>query len=113
MELISIFLLLGPGILMWKLESGGNLSDCEMICKMILKTIFYNFVVLICSYLILTCLEGYIYVNFSSDYIESMPNSIFNIGFVWKYAVLSCAVAVLGAFGIRLYRGIKAKRSIK
>ena len=72
MELITVFLLLGPGILMWKLEGECQLSTKEEIIKMVLKIIFNNFLILVLSYFVLTLIYGYMAVNLSSEYIEGV-----------------------------------------
>lgn len=113
MVLITVFLLLGPGILMWKLEGDCDLSTRESIIRMVLKLIFYNFVILMLSYMVLTMIYGYMAVNLSAVFIEGVGNSIFNISFVWKYGMLSCVFAVILGMGIRLYNKIKNKRSHK
>ena len=110
MELITVFLLLGPGILMWKLEGDCKLSTKEEIIKMVLKIIFNNFVILMLSYMALTMMYGYMAVNLSSEYIEGVGNSIFNISFVWKYGVMSCTFAVLLAIMERVFEKCKSKR---
>lgn len=107
MELITVFLLLGPGILMWKLEGDCQLSNKEEIIKMILKIIFNNFIILILSYLVLTMIYGYMAVNLSSEYIEGVGNSIFNISFVWKFGMMSCAFAVVLAVVMRVIKKFK------
>lgn len=113
MELITVFLLLGPGILMWKLEGDCELSTRESIIRMILKLIFYNFIILMLSYFVLTMMYGYMAVNLSSVYVEGVGNSIFNISFVWKFGMMSCAFAVILGVGIRIWNKIMAKRSGK
>ena len=110
MELITVFLLLGPGILMWKLEGECQLSTKEEIIKMVLKIIFNNFLILVLSYFVLTLIYGYMAVNLSSEYIEGVGNSIFNISFVWKYGVMSCAFAVVLAIAERIFEKCKNKR---
>ena len=111
MELITVFLLLGPGILAWKLEGDCQLSTKDEIIKMVLKIIFYNSVVLILSYMLLTIIYGYMAINLSSEYIEGVGNSIFNISFVWKYGVMSNAFAVMLAIIMRVLK--KFRRSHK
>lgn len=113
MELITIFLLLGPGILMWKLEGDCDLSTKESIIYFVLKLIFYNFIILILSYFVLTLIYGYMAVNLSSVYIDGVGNSIFNISFVWKFGVMSSAFAVVLGLGSRLYKKNKFKRNRK
>ena len=111
MELITIFLLLGPGILMWKVEGDCDLSTKESIIRFVLKLIFYNFIILILSYFVLTLIYGYMAVNLSSVYIDGVGNSIFNISFVWKFGVMSCAFAVVLGLSSRLHNKIKSKRN--
>lgn len=113
MELITVFLLLGPGILMWKLEGECGLSSREDIIRMILKLLFNNFVILMLSYMVLTIIYGYMAVNLSSVYVEGVGNSIFNISFVWKFGMLSCAFAVVLGLGKRIGKKLMAKRSTK
>lgn len=113
MELITIFMLLGPGILMWKVEGDCDLSTRESIIRLILKLIFYNFVINMLSYMVLTMIYGYMAVNLSGTFIEGVGNSIFNISFVWKYGMLSCAFAVVLGAGIRFFNKIKDKRKSK
>lgn len=113
MELIAVFLLLGPGILMWKLDGECELSTKEEIIQMILKLIFNNFVILMLSYMILTMIYGYMAVNLSSTYVEGVGNSIFNVSFVWKYGMLSCALAVVLSVGKKIFRKIFKRRSHK
>lgn len=113
MELITVFLLLGPGILMWKLEGDCQLSTREEIIKMVMKVIFYNFVIMMLSYMLLTMIYGYMAVNLSSVYVEGVGNSIFNISFVWKYGMMSCAFAVVLAIAKRIVQKIIGKRSQK
>jgi len=113
MELIAIFLLLGPGILMWKVEGDCDLSTRESIIHMVLKLIFYNLVILMLSYFTLTRIYGYMAVNLSSTHIEGVGNSIFNISFVWKFGAMSCAFAVILGLGMRGWKSIVAKRSRK
>lgn len=113
MELITVFLLLGPGILMWKLEGDCELATREEIIRMVLKLIFYNFIILMLSYFVLTMMYGYMAVNLSSVYVEGVGNSIFNISFVWKFGMLSCAFAVVLGVGKRMWSKLKAKRSGK
>lgn len=113
MELIAVFLLLGPGILMWKLEGDCELPTCQSVIYMILKLIFYNFVILMLSYMVLTMIYGYMAVNLSSTYVEGVGNSIFNISFVWKFGMLSCAFAVVLGAAKRVWNRHRAKRSSK
>lgn len=113
MELITVFLLLGPGILMWKLEGDCELSTREDIIRMILKLILYNFMILMLSYMVLTMIYGYMAVNLSSVYVEGVGNSIFNISFVWKFGMLSCAFAVVLSLGKRMGKKFMEKRSSK
>lgn len=113
MELISIFLLLGPGILMWKVEGDCDLSTKESVIHLILKLIVYNFVILMLSYFVLTLIYGYMAVNLSSTHIEGVGNSIFNISFVWKFGAMSSAFAVVLGLGMRVLNRIMAKRSRK
>lgn len=113
MVLITVFLLLGPGILMWKLEGDCDLTTRESIIRMLLKLIFYNFIILMLSYMVLTMIYGYMAVNLSAVFVEGVGNSIFNISFVWKFGMLSCAFAVIMGLGIRWYNKIKNKRSRK
>lgn len=113
MELITVFLLLGPGILMWRLGGDCQLSTREAIIKMILKIIFNNFVILMLSYMVLTMIYGYMSVNLSSVYVEGVGNSIFNISFVWKFGLMSCVFAVALAMAERVFNIIKRKRSQK
>ena len=111
MELITVFLLLGPGILMWWLEGDCQLSTREEIIKMVLKIIFNNFVILMMSYMALTMMYGYMAVNLSAEYIEGVGNSIFNISFVWKYGVMSCAFAVMLTIIKKVYHKCRNKRN--
>lgn len=113
MELITVFLLLGPGILMWKLEGNCQLSTREEIIKMVMKVLFYNFVIMMLSYMLLTMIYGYMAVNLSSVYVEGVGNSIFNISFVWKYGMMSCGFAVVLAVAKRVVEKIIRKRSQK
>ena len=109
MELITVFLLLGPGILMWWLEEDCQLSTREEIIRMILKILFNNFVILMLSYMTLTMIYGYMAVNLSSEYIEGVGNSIFNISFVWKYGIMSCGFAVMLATIKKLFKKYKGR----
>lgn len=113
MELITVFLLLGPGILMWKLEGDCELATKESIIRMVLKLIFYNFIILMLSYFVLTLIYGYMAVNLSDVYVEGVGNSIFNISFVWKFGMMSCAFAVILGVGARLWNKRLEKRSGK
>lgn len=113
MELIAVFLLLGPGILMWKLEGDCELATKEAVIRMVLKLIFYNFIILMLSYFVLTLIYGYMAVNLSSVYVEGVGNSIFNISFVWKFGMMSCAFAAVLGLGLRVWNKIMAKRSRK
>jgi len=113
MELITVFLLLGPGILMWKLEGDCRLSTKEEIIKMILKILFNNFVILMLSYMVLTMIYGYMAVNLSGEYIDGVGNSIFNISFVWKFGMMSCGFAVVLAMAKRVFEKFKSKRGQK
>ena len=113
MELITVFLLLGPGILMWKLDGECQLSTREEIINMVLKVIFNNFVILMLSYMLLTMIYGYMAVNLSAVYVEGVGNSIFNISFVWKYGMVSCAFAVILSIVKRIIGKIIRKKSQK
>lgn len=113
MVLITVFLLLGPGILMWKLGEDNDLSSGAALVRMILNLIFDSFVILMLSYLTLTLIYGYMSVNLSAVYIEGVGNSIFNISFVWKFGMLSSAFAVVIALGKKLLKKVIAKRSRK
>ena len=113
MELITFFLLLGPGILMWKIEGDCELSTRESIIHMLLKLVFYNFMILLLSYFALTCIYGYLAVNLSDVLIEGVGNSIFNVSFVWKFGAMSCAFAVVLGIGMRVMKRVMAKRSHK
>lgn len=113
MELITIFLLVGPGILMWKLEGDCELPTLESIIHMVLKLVFYNFIILLLSYFALTCMYGYLAVNLSDVLIEGVGNSIFNVSFVWKFGAMSCAFAVVLGIGMRFLKKYMAKRSHK
>lgn len=110
MELISVFLLVGPGILMWKLDGECELSTKEDIIRMILKLIFNNFVILMLSYMTLTMIYGYMAVNLSSTYVDGVGNSIFNVSFVWKYGMLSCALAVVLSVGKKVFGKMTKKK---
>ena len=98
---------------MWKLEGDCELSTREDIIRMILKLIFNNFIILMLSYMVLTMIYGYMAVNLSSVYVEGVGNSIFNISFVWKFGMLSCAFAVVLSLGKRMWKKFMAKRSAK
>lgn len=113
MELITVFLLLGPGILMWKLEGNCQLSTREEIIKMVMQVLFNSFVIMMLSYMLLTMIYGYMAVNLSSVYVEGVGNSIFNISFVWKYGMMSCAFAVALAMIKRAIEKIIRKRNQK
>lgn len=113
MELITVFLLLGPGILMWRLAGETQLSTREEIIKMVMKVIFYNFVIMMLSYMLLTMRYGYMAINLSSVYIDGVGNSIFNISFVWKYGMMSCAFAVILAMIKRVIKKMTGKRRPK
>lgn len=104
MELITVFLLLGPGILMWKLSEDKDLDSVAAIIRMILTLVFDSFVILMLSYFTLTCIYGYMAVNLSGVFMEGVGNSIFNISFVWKFGVMSCAFAVVLSGGKRLWK---------
>jgi len=113
MVLITVFLLLGPGILMWKLGDDQDLSSGTAIIRMLLNLIFDSFVVLMLSYLTLTLIYGYMAVNLSAVFIEGVGNSIFNISFVWKFGMLSCGYAAAISLGKRLWKRFMKKRSRK
>lgn len=113
MVLITVFLLLGPGILMWKLGEDKDLSSWTAALRMLLNLIFDSFVVLMLSYFTLTMIYGYMAVNLSAVFIEGVGNSIFNISFVWKFGVMSCAYAIAITLGKKLFKKFMAKRSRK
>lgn len=113
MELITIFMLLGPGILLWWLDGDCDLSNGAAMIRMLLKLIFNNFVILMLSYMVLTMMYGYMAVNLSGEYVEGVGNSIFNISFVWKYGMLSCGIAVALHVVKRIWTKITSKRKHK
>ncbi len=110
MEMVSFLLLIGPGVLSWKVYSGLACKQSENWLSTLLTVLADSLVILIAAYAVSSFLYGNQPVSFSSEYIPEMEKSIYRLSFVWKYGMLSSAIGVGLAVGKLCLCTLKRRR---
>lgn len=96
MVCVIILLLLVPGMLVWKIADGRELSGCREIAGALVDWLIHDLVVACAVYTLFFVLKGPVSISFSVVYPEEeVYYSIYDIGFVFQYAALALAVAVV------------------
>ncbi len=96
MVCVIILLLLVPGMLTWKIADGRELSGCREIAGALVDWLIHDLVVVCAVYTLFFVLKGPVSISFSAAYPkEEVYYSIYDIGFVFQYAALALAVAVV------------------
>lgn len=105
MVCVIILLLLVPGMLVWKIADGGELSGCREIAGAFVDWLIHDLVVACAVYALFYLLKGPVSISFSAAYpSEEVYYSIYDIGFVFQYAVMDLAVAAVLGGAERLVR---------
>lgn len=96
MVCVIILLLLVPGMLVWKIADGRELSGCREIAGAFVDWLIHDLVIACAVYTLFYVLKGPVSISFSAAYpAEEVYYSIYDIGFVFQYAALALAVAVV------------------
>lgn len=96
MVCVIILLLLVPGMLAWKIADGRELSGCREIAGALVDWLIHDLVIACAVYTLFFVLKGPVSISFSAAYpVEEVSYSIYDIGFVFQYAALALAVAVV------------------
>lgn len=96
MVCVIILLLLVPGMLVWKIADGGELSGCREIAGACVDWLIHDLVIACAVYALFYVRKGAVSISFSTAYPnEEVYYSIYDIGFVFQYAVMALAVAVI------------------
>ena len=96
MVCVIILLLLVPGMLTWKIADGRELFGCREIAGALVDWLIHDLVIACAVYTLFYVLKGPVSISFSAAYpAEEVYYSIYDIGFVFQYAALALAVAVV------------------
>lgn len=96
MVCVIILLLLVPGMLTWKIADGRELSGCREIAGAFVDWMIHDLVIACVVYMLFYVLKGPVSISFSAAYpVEEVHYSIYDIGFVFRYAALALAAAVV------------------
>lgn len=94
MVCVIILLLLVPGMVVWKIADGRELSGCREIAGAFVDWLIHDLVTACAVYALFYVLKGPVSISFSAAYpAEEVQYSIYDIGFVFQYAALALVVA--------------------
>lgn len=97
MACVVMLLLLVPGILAWEIAGGGELKGWKDLCRTAAGWLVNDLIIVCLVYAALYVLKGVHTVSFSTRYLgEEVYYSVYDISFVFQYAVL----ALLSAAGL-------------
>lgn len=96
MIIISFLLLIGPGLVVWKICDNREMTTGIDVFRAVLTVILDCFILFIASYLTLFLIYGKTDISFSTAYLGNVGKSVYSASFVWKYGVMA------GVYGIIL-----------
>ena len=106
MVCITILLLLVPGMVTWKLAGERELADWKDVCRAAVYWLVHDLVIACLVYSAFYVMKGAVSISFSADYPnEEIYYSVYDIGFVFRYA----ALALLAAAGLGIFERVLGK----
>ncbi len=86
MILVSILLVLAPGILVWKLSGCQDLTRPRAVMKALVA-------ILVDALLVLLAAWGFLRLLYSTTYSPTDAALAYDVGFIVKYGILTCGLA--------------------
>ena len=102
MRLITLFLLLGPGMLAWLIEGRTELDNWRDVVMAAVKWTVNCFLIMAAAYGIMYLVSGSVTVGLTSVRMDDLYNTIFQVDFVAKYAVTTAVLGVVLGLAERL-----------